>query len=102
MSLNTLCAMIGASGVGKGGCDVVARECVRFSYGNWPCDLLDLPTGSGEGITRSLRQADADEDDDTPNTVLFNIAEVETVAALSTGKAAPWNPNCARCSRVSS
>jgi hypothetical protein len=82
MSLNMFCAPVGASGVGKGGCDAVAREAARFSYGGRQCELLELPTGSGEGIARSLRQADADEDDEQPDTVLFSIPEVQTVAAL--------------------
>jgi hypothetical protein len=84
MSLNMSAALVGGSGVGKGGCDAVARQAIRFYYNNIPIDLPELPIGSGEGIARSLRQADADEDDDRPDTVLFNISEVDTVAALFT------------------
>jgi hypothetical protein len=82
MSLNLFGALVGHSGLGKNAADAVGREAVRFTYAGLLSDPIELPIGTGEGIAKTFRQADAGPDDDAPNTAIFTAPEVDTLAAL--------------------
>lgn len=85
MSLNMFVALVGASGVGKDGCDGCARDAVTFQ---WVTEVAELPLGSGEGIARALeRDADGNQDP-----VLFTAPEIETVAKLFARQSATLEP----------
>lgn len=76
-SLNLFCALVGPSGVGKGGSESAGRDAVAFT-GSTIFDLQELPLGSGEGIARTFTG------DDSPHTALFTAAEIDSIAALFT------------------
>ncbi|GAB3242757.1 hypothetical protein [Mycolicibacterium hippocampi] len=85
-SLNMLVALVGGSGVGKGGCEQVGRAAVRFRNG---ADEIDeLPLGSGEGIARSLTVGD----DEQRHPVVFTASEIDSVAALFTRRGSTLEP----------
>ncbi|MGV0624967.1 hypothetical protein [Mycolicibacter minnesotensis] len=71
MSLNLFVALVGPSGGGKGASEAAAAD--GFDFG-----LLVhfLPLGSGEGMPRTYRDADA------PRSAIFSAPEVDTLGAL--------------------
>jgi hypothetical protein len=88
-SLNLFCALVGPSGVGKGGSEAAGRDAVNYarSYmvGNntWhehesEYRLPELPLGSGEGIARTFS------DDTDIHSALFTASEIDSLAALFT------------------
>jgi hypothetical protein len=74
-SLNLFCALVGPSGVGKGGSESAGRDAITFT-GNCITDLPELPLGSGEGIARTFG-ADSD-----THSALFTAAEIDSLGAL--------------------
>jgi len=92
MSLNLFAALLGISGLGKGAADAVGREAVRFVYAGLPSDPVELPLGTGEGVAKTFRQADAGPDDDAPTTAIFAAPEIDTVAALIGRQGATLEP----------
>ncbi|MBF6162169.1 bifunctional DNA primase/polymerase [Nocardia cyriacigeorgica] len=93
-SLNLFLALVGAPGQGKGGSSRAAADAVRFYRAGFapPCDdsVTTAQLGSGEGITRQYRRhvpatkTDPAHDVWVTRAVLFEAAEVDTVAALKT------------------
>jgi hypothetical protein len=92
MSLNLFVGLVGVSGLGKGASDAVGREAVTFRYAGQISAPAELPTGSGEGIARSFRQANAGPDDDAPDTVIFHAAEVDSLAAIGRRQGSTFEP----------
>jgi hypothetical protein len=82
MSLNLFTALVGHSGLGKNAADAVGREAVRLIYARLLSNPIELPIGTGEGIAKTFRQADAGPDDDAPDTAIFTAPEIDTLAAL--------------------
>lgn len=76
-SLNLFCALVGPSGVGKGGSESAGRDAINF-IGTTITNLPELPLGSGEGIARTFT-ADSD-----THTALFTASEIDSLAALFT------------------
>jgi hypothetical protein len=76
-SLNLFCALVGPSGVGKGGSESAGRDAITFT-GTTIEQLDELPLGSGEGIARTLG------DRSEIHTALFTAAEIDSLAALFT------------------
>ncbi|OBC01723.1 bifunctional DNA primase/polymerase [Gordonia sp. 852002-50395_SCH5434458] len=89
-SLNSFTAMVGASGGGKGACEAVARELVPHNS-----TVGAVEVGSGEGLAHQYvrRATPGDREDGVADandmvwvrrSVLFSVAEVDTLAALGT------------------
>lgn len=92
MSLNIFVGFVGPSGLGKGAADAAGREAVRFLYGGRESLPVELPAGSGEGIARSFRQADAGPEDDAPDTIILHAAEVDSIIAIGSRQGATFDP----------
>lgn len=76
-SLNMMAVFVSASGGGKGISDKVARLV-------WPTPILELPLGSGEGISEPfVQRGKPDEDNERVSSVLFNVPEIDTLAGLA-------------------
>lgn len=77
-SANLFCALVGPSGVGKGGSESAGRDAITYEghseYGD-PY-LTELPLGSGEGISRTFSG------DGSLHTALFTAPEIDSLAAL--------------------
>lgn len=94
VSLNPFVALVGRSGAGKGASEGAGRDAVRFvDFNGRPIDLDELPLGSGEGVPRTYRPANAEEDEPNPRTrALFSVPEVDTLAALGSRQGATLMP----------
>ncbi|MGW5314517.1 hypothetical protein [Nocardia thailandica] len=79
-SLNLFCALVGASGGGKGAAEGAAADAVTFvgPLGR-RIETEQLPVGSGEGIARTFLPS---ADGDRITRALFSVPEVDTLAAL--------------------
>ncbi|MGH3633945.1 MAG: hypothetical protein ACRDTS_07610 [Mycobacterium sp.] len=75
VSLNLFCALVGPSGVGKGGSESAGRDAIKFA-GTTITDLPELPLGSGEGVARTFQG------DDGAHTALFTAQEIDSLGAL--------------------
>jgi hypothetical protein len=91
MSLNMFLGLVGVSGLGKGAADVVGAESIDFRWNGVQSKPIELPSGSGEGISRSFRQAD-DPDDDAPDTIIFHAAEVDSLTAIGNRQGSTFEP----------
>lgn len=77
-SLNLFCALVGPSGSGKGAAESAAKDAFR-----WPEHVFLATTGSGEGIAHCYAHIDKGNQVDDRHSVLFTVAEVDTLAAIS-------------------
>lgn len=77
-SVNLFCALVGPSGVGKGGSESAGRDAITYTNRSEHGEpyLTELPLGSGEGISRTFSG------DDTLHTALFTAPEIDSLAAL--------------------
>ena len=72
-SLNLFCGFVSKSGGGKGITDHVARAV-------WPDDIVELPIGSGEGISEQFARRDPK----SPNVpIIFTASEIDKIAGIS-------------------
>ncbi|MBB0969478.1 hypothetical protein G6016_11010 [Dietzia aerolata] len=84
-SLNSLVALVGPSGAGKGVAETTATEqiIVQDHNGN-PIPTPVLPFGSGEGIASAYRPRGTDPEEQHLRTrVIFSSSEIDKVTALS-------------------
>ena len=77
-SLNLFVALVGPSGVGKGGTDRAARECLFFTG----IDIYTAPVGSGEGIAHQYAHREGKSVVTDRISVLFEVPEVDNLTAL--------------------
>lgn len=77
-SVNLFCALVGPSGVGKGGSESAGRDAINYTINGESGDpyLTELPLGSGEGIARTFSG------DGSLHTALFTAPEIDSLAAL--------------------
>lgn len=85
---NLFCALVGPSGVGKGGSEAAARDAINYGFHRNTAKLsaedaealvtglIELPLGSGEGLARTF-SGDI-------HTALFTAPEIDSLAALFT------------------
>lgn len=94
-SLNLFVALVGRSGSGKGAAMAAAHSAVRIDGMREPFDVH--PLGSGEGIGASYVGYEQGEDGKNALTqhtqsVMFEVGEIDTVAALGSRQAATLMP----------
>jgi hypothetical protein len=87
-SLNLFVALVGPSGSGKGAAHAAAQDAVKVGH------VDELPPGSGEGLTHlfAYRGKRENEITRTREAVLFNVPEIDTLAALGTRNASTLMP----------
>lgn len=75
-SLNLFVAIVGASGAGKGAAGATARDAIDVG------DITTLNPGSGEGLIHAYVRRVKGELDHHTTAVLFNVPEIDTLAAV--------------------
>lgn len=76
-SLNTMLALVGKSGLGKGVAAAVARDAVIIhDHAGFEVVIPSEPLGSGEGIAQQFC------DEDQPKRAIFSTTEIGTVGAV--------------------
>ena len=78
-SLNSIIALVGPSGAGKGSAMAAARDCIKWGSRT---DIHIAPLGSGEGITHQYQHREKDAIVRDRDAVLFTVAEVDTLTAI--------------------
>lgn len=104
VSLNLFAALVGPSGAGKDAALAAARDALDLDTPG-ACPFVSLGLGSGEGIAHSYvrtRRGNADHDEPArvveqhTTSVLFTVAEVDTLAALGDRRGATLLPELRR------
>lgn len=90
-SLNLFVGLVGISGSGKGGAERAGREAISMPH------VDTLTVGSGEGISHSYVRRDR-KGEQTPITdrMMFNVPEVDTLAAVAGRQGATLLPELRR------
>jgi hypothetical protein len=80
-SLNLFAALVGPSGIGKGGSESAEKSAIRWRdpFSDEVISIPTLPVGTGEGIARTFQPVPGEE---TLDAAIFTAAEVETLSSL--------------------